>query len=86
MTDTIDDEYRAMMVQVAKNTVIDFMGYGDDIPKKIRTYRKISHIRVMRQFTGLGLRDAKDIVEYGYALWLADRIIDGTLKVTQITP
>lgn len=57
------------ILEAANRTILDFMPYGPDPVKKKEGYRKISHIKVIKQCFNTDLMTAKQAVDLAIKFW-----------------
>jgi hypothetical protein len=66
---TITSREFEVILGAANRTLLDFMPYGEDPVKKKEGYRKISHIKVIKQCFNTDLMTAKQAVDLAIKFW-----------------
>lgn len=58
-----------LMLSAANRTILDFMPYHTDLAERRRGYRKISHIKVIKNCFNTDLMTAKQVVDLAIKFW-----------------
>lgn len=66
---TITSSQFLRILDAANRTVTDFMPYQEDPAERLRTYRKISHIKVIKACFNCDLMTAKQAVDLAIKFW-----------------